>query len=648
MKWNKTKMLSIAASVVLAGELTLLLDAVLVLNEKPLSIPKVAAMYGAMLLLTLLPVFKGKRKAVLAAGIAVVAAIPMTVIFLCWYGVSQSVVYVPVDDTKAQLYGDQRVMLIVPHEDDDYNVLGGVMEEYVKYGSEVYVVFSSNGDYYVSAEVRHQEAVQALGRVGIPADHIIFLGYGDGCMPEGPHIYNGEPNQVIPSPVGRLETYGTQIHNAYREGRAYTVNNFLEDIEDVILEYLPEVIFCVDYDHHIDHRALSLGFEKVMGKILRTQRDYRPLVFKGYAYKSAWEAEGDFYGENILATQNVYEISPPSTPQVLRWEDRTRLPVQGESLSRSLLSAKGYGVISTYFTQEAPVNAAHILNGDKVFWQRQTESLCYGATVTASSSDPELLHDFMLLESRDLVKNGDLPYDGVWIPAETDREKQVQVAFSEPQYIDTIVLYDHPDKANNVRNARIAFDDGTMLETGPLDPGGGASEFRVEKTEVTSFTVTLLETEGQAGLTEIEAFGADRATLPDYGKLMDEDGNFAYDYWIDPSGEQDFILYTNGWSPEKVTCSVDNPDCTVTRTEGKIRVICPTGERCTVSVLGEDGEALDRVMIRNPGAMERSWKQFWLRAEKIWTDLCESKLLEYRLIVFRVYKKLPGLLNRIF
>ena len=39
MKWNKTKMLSIAASVVLAGELTLLLDAVLVLNEKPLSIP---------------------------------------------------------------------------------------------------------------------------------------------------------------------------------------------------------------------------------------------------------------------------------------------------------------------------------------------------------------------------------------------------------------------------------------------------------------------------------------------------------------------------------------------------------------------------------------------------------------------------------
>ena len=173
-----------------------------------------------------------------------------------------------------------------------------------------------------------------------------------------------------------------------------------------------------------------------------------------------------------------------------------------------------------------------------------------------------------------------------------------------------------------MRNARIAFDDGTMLETGPLDPGGGASEFRVEKTEVTSFTVTLLETEGQAGLTEIEAFGADRATLPDYGKLMDEDGNFAYDYWIDPSGEQDFILYTNGWSPEKVTCSVDNPDCTVTRTEGKIRVTCPTGER--------------------------RWKQFWLRAEKIWTDLCESKLLEYRLIVFRVYKKLPGLLNRIF
>ena len=636
----KKKIGSLAVSMVLAAELALLADAAVVLYGKALSIPKFAALYAVLFLLTFLPVLKGKRKTALAAGIGAVVAVPTLVVLLLWYSVSRSVGFAPVDDTKAQLYGGQRVMLLVPHQDDEYNVLGGVMEEYVKYGSEVFVVYSTNGDYYGMVEDRYWEAIHALGRVGIPEDHILFLGYGDEWNPEGPHIYNAEPGQVVTSFIGRQETYGTRFHAVYREGRAYTAENYLSDIEAVLLEYRPDVIFCVDQDDNTDHQALSMGFEKVMGKILKEDTDYRPLVFKGFAYSSAWRAERDFYAENLLATQNVFESPDSPVHRIYRWEERTRLPVHGESLSRSLLGAEGNKVISTHFSQEAGVRPIRILNGDKVFWQRRTDSVCYGAVITASSSNPELLRDFMLLDNRNLKEKRYWPYDGVWIPEGADGEKQVQVTFPEPQRIDTIVLYDHPDKASNVLNARIAFDDGTTLETGALDPGGAASEFVVEKTAVTSFTVTLLETEGQAGLTEIEAFAGDGERLPDYGKLMDEAGNFVYDYWIAPSGQQDFLLYTNGWDTAGLTCTVDNPDCGVVFEGGKIRVTCPEGERCILSVRNEAGEAVDRVMIRNPGAMERGWKQFWLRAEEKWTDLSEEKLLSYRLILCRVAVKL--------
>lgn len=636
----KKKIGSLAVSMVLAAELALLADAAVVLYGKALSIPKFAALYAVLFLLTFLPVLKGKRKTALAAGIGAVVAVPTLVVLLLWYSVSRSVGFAPVDDSKAQLYGGQRVMLLVPHQDDEYNVLGGVMEEYVKYGSEVFVVYSTNGDYYGMVEDRYWEAIHALGRVGIPEDHILFLGYGDEWNPEGPHIYNAEPGQVVTSFIGRQETYGTRFHAVYREGRAYTAENYLSDIEAVLLEYRPDVIFCVDQDDNTDHQALSMGFEKVMGKILKEDTDYRPLVFKGFAYSSAWRAERDFYAENLLATQNVFESPDSPVHRIYRWEERTRLPVHGESLSRSLLGAEGNKVISTHFSQEAGVRPIRILNGDKVFWQRRTDSVCYGAAITASSSNPELLRDFMLLDNRNLKEKRYWPYDGVWIPEGADGEKQVQVTFPEPQRIDTIVLYDHPDKASNVLNARIAFDDGTTLETGALDPGGAASEFVVEKTAVTSFTVTLLETEGQAGLTEIEAFAGDGERLPDYGKLMDEAGNFVYDYWIAPSGQQDFLLYTNGWDTAGLTCTVDNPDCGVVFEGGKIRVTCPEGERCILSVRNEAGEAVDRVMIRNPGAMERGWKQFWLRAEEKWTDLSEEKLLSYRLILCRVAVKL--------
>lgn len=631
---------SVILSAVLAAELALLADVAVVLYGKALSIPKFAAVYAVLFLLTWLPALRGKRKAVLAAGIGAVVAIPTLVTLLLWYSVSRSVGFAPVDDSKAKLYGGQRVMLLVPHQDDEYNVLGGVMEEYVKYGSEVFVVYSTNGDYYGLVEDRYWEAIHALGRVGIPEDHILFLGYGDEWNPEGPHIYNAEPGQVVTSFIGRQETYGTRFHAVYREGRPYTVDNYLSDIEAVILEYRPDVIFCVDQDDNTDHQALSMGFEKVLGKILKEYTDYRPLVLKGFAYSSAWRAERDFYAENLLATQNVFESPDPVLHRIYRWEERTRLPVHGESLSRSLLGTEAHKVISTHYSQETAVRSIRILNGDKVFWLRRTDSLCHEARVDASSSDPKLLNDFMLLENRNLKENRDHPYDGVWIPAASDGEKQVQVTFSQPWDIKTIVLYDHPDIAHNVLNARIAFDDGTALETGPLDPGGAASEFVVEKTAVTSFTVTLLETEGEAGLTEVEAFDGETVSLPNFGKVMDAEGNYVYDYWIDPSGQQGFLLYSNGWDTAGLTCVVDNPNCGAAFEEGKIRVTCPEGERCILSVRNEDGEAVDRVMIRNPGAMERSWKQFWLKAEEKWTDLSEKKLFSYRLILLRVVIKL--------
>ena len=36
-------------------------------------------------------------------------------------------------------------MVIVPHEDDDLNLVSGVIEKYVENGSEIYTVFATNG-----------------------------------------------------------------------------------------------------------------------------------------------------------------------------------------------------------------------------------------------------------------------------------------------------------------------------------------------------------------------------------------------------------------------------------------------------------------------------------------------------------------------
>ena len=264
----KKKIGNLFLSLFLTAQLMVLLDVAAVLLHKPLSAKKFAVCYLAVFLFLHFVPFITKKVRKTAVVTLLIVAVLAAMVVPCWYVFSQNAVYDAPDNGKAALYGNQNVMLFVPHQDDEINVMGGVLEEYVKYGSRVTVVFSTNGDKNGLAETRMQEAVDALAFIGIPAENIIFLGYGDKWQDGQPHIYNAESGAVLTSHVGRTETYGSAAYNPYREGAAYTRENFLQDIESVILEYQPDILYCVDYDHHIDHRALSLSFEKVLGNIL--------------------------------------------------------------------------------------------------------------------------------------------------------------------------------------------------------------------------------------------------------------------------------------------------------------------------------------------------------------------------------------------
>lgn len=641
-KWNRT-MEDICFSLLLAGELAVLLDVVSVTFGRALSVPKFGALFLVLAAAALLipPAGRKARKWTSLLLPAVLGTV-LLIGTLCWNAVSKASPYRSEDQGKAALYGGHQVMLLVPHQDDDINVLGGVIEEYVKYGSEVRVVFSTNGDYHGLAAVRFQEAINALGFLGVPEENVIFLGYGDQWHVDGPHLYNAQPGQQMTSVHGATATYGTSVASAYHEGQEYTIDNFLQDIQDVILEHRPDVLYCVDYDYNIDHRALSHAFEKVMGRILKEEAGYRPLVLKGYAYNTAWEAVNDFYADNLLATQDAFMEQYNPVPEVYHWTERVRLPVHAENLSRSVISSGLNQALSMYASQGAGLYGVRIINSDKVFWQRRTDSLCANAEIQVSAGNGALLNDFMLLECHDLLKGQ--PHDGVWIPEGED--KQVQIIFDAPQTMESVVLYDHPHGSKNVLNARIELDNGTTVETGPLDPDGAATVIPVAAENVHSFTVTLLEVQGEAGLTEIEAFAQAEGWKPEFVKIVDEDENFVYDYWTDPSGAQTFRLYDPSGMAEGFAVHCLNQHCSAVRQEnGEILVQCPKGEFCVVYVTDASGERLDTVYFRNPGSLERTWKTFWLRAEKTVLDLCETKRLHERLFVCRLADKLENILG---
>lgn len=73
----------------------------------------------------------------------------------------------------------------------------------------------------------------------------------------------------------------------------------------MIEEIRADVIFCVDYDENIDHRAVTMFFDEALGEILTAAPDYDPLVLKGFTYSTAFRAPADFYDSvNLLSTVN--------------------------------------------------------------------------------------------------------------------------------------------------------------------------------------------------------------------------------------------------------------------------------------------------------------------------------------------------------
>ena len=539
---------------------------------------------------------------------------------LIWDRKDHSVERQVLDNGRDYMFAGKKVMIFIPHEDDDVLLMGGVLEQYVKYGSEVCVVFEQTGDSGVSessysagkelGQVRAKEAVKVLTSYGIPEKNIIFLGYGSTVSRYHPHLYNytEEPDKVIKSVSGFDHTYATEEHPAYRDGEKITRNNLFNDYESLILGYKPDIIFCVDYDAHPGHRAVSLMFENVMGEILRRQDSYRPVVFKGFCYSTSLYAPWDYYSSvNTASTVNPYDTEYMQETNTYLWKDRVRFPVSVNTLTHYDTCSDTIKRLSLYASQYGDwhPNIKGIVNSDKVFWERRTDSMLYNAKISASSGDYRLLNDFMLFDCGNII-SGDTDLStisGVWIPSDEDSVRTVTVTLNNPGDIENIVLYDNPCMDDNVENARIVFDDGSVIETGKLKPNGSATLIQVNKQNVGSFKIVLTGTSGKrAGLSEIEAYGPDRKPVIGFVKLMDEHEVFAYDYFLNGREEVRFSLYRYNYdiplnSDYKIETS--NPKVTAAVSDDQLMVKCPKGQVSTIKITSGDGLVSDTVRVSN-------------------------------------------------
>lgn len=363
--------------------------------------------------------------------------------------------------------GKKKILILVPHQDDEILCAGNLILWQRKQGNEVFVCYATNGDYKCNAEIRMREAKESCKRLGIEKSHIIFLGYGDSLNGSG-NIYNNADGMGIISYAGKSMTYGTKLFEDYSFKKTgchnlYTKENFMNDIRSVLNDIWPDIVVCVDFDNHPDHRLLSILFDECIGEVLRQKPSYKPIVLKRFAYSLGYFANKDYTSINLSQTvipgaHNYKEHEKQVIGESLyTWNNRIRIPAYDHN--RLITGRRIYKALRRHVSQYAALRADRVINSDEIYWMKRTDNLIRFGQVSVSSGEAVYLTDFIFYNTKNIDQT-EVAFDGyLWEPKQNDKSPAIRVLWDNEQNINCINLYGPIDDELKFEKIQIISDE---------------------------------------------------------------------------------------------------------------------------------------------------------------------------------------------
>lgn len=336
-----------------------------------------------------------------------------------------------------KLFGE-KVMFIVPHQDDEMNMAGSALIGAIAEGLDVILVYTTNGDFEYSFDIRQKEVYNMAEIIGLNCKNIIFLGFADNISNE---LFSN-PEQIVVSHKGNNATYGNEITQDFfssstGQGKPYTLKNYMLAIEEVICTYLPDSIVAIDYDKHVDHRLCCIYVEKVIAKLLKNNL-WNGSVFKSFAYSTGYEGVRDYFKTHLLSTKVKYDIQIDNPS--LSWEHRVRLPVIDRCRDSIIINNPIYCAMAAHISQKAYSRGELLINGDQVFWEKRTDNKALQAIFDVSSGEAKYLNDFLKFNPSKLESYVEFCNNDMWRPERDDKKPSINIHFPRNELVKRCVF----------------------------------------------------------------------------------------------------------------------------------------------------------------------------------------------------------------
>ena len=364
-----------------------------------------------------------------------------------------------------------KLVIFVPHQDDETNLVGNILSYLVKQ-YDVYIVYSSLDANPDKALIRKKEAINACAVYGIEKDNVIFLRLPDTPNRNGYHFFtDGDKNIIL-------------------------------KFEEVLRTLMPEVIIGTDFDFHSDHRMVSLALDEAVFNIMNEIKTYTPLYLKGFCYETAYYGVDDYSATDL---KNTKIGKMPLSNVSYKWEDRISLNSQEENGFVFLKTP--FKALKCHKSQYAALHARRVINADNVFWEKRTDNLLIrDAKITATSGDISKINDLKVIDTDDIITEDPLQIDyskALWRPDDSDLNPCINIAFKEEKTIEQIVLHGSP-MIDHIEKCNIEIHLGErILRVDSLMPYGQPTILNIDMVQCSQIEIRLLS---KTYISEIEVF----------------------------------------------------------------------------------------------------------------------------------------------
>ena len=540
-----------------------------------------------------------------------------------------------------QLLANTNVLVLVPHQDDEINLMRDLLVSLQNCKATVYVAYTTNGDYSVPANVRYQEAIESLRILGIPKEQIIFLGYGDSFnTAPNRHIFYADSEPSV-SNAGYSETYGAEgikelIYQVKGHHHEYLKDNYIADMELLLQHINPAIIFGIDYDTHPDHRMLSLGLDTALCNVQAHYPTYKPIVYKGFAYVTAFHSYPDFY--NSLNLESIKEPQEPAIYHYFGERDVYGSSIYEGNRGPFLWNSSLFNAIKAHTSQSFGFKASAVINSDIVFWQRRTDSIAYDAQleVSSNSDTKDRLVDFKLFDILDINSLEPVLNPLAWTSSDEDTQPSLQLTWNKAQDIRQIVLYSAIDFDESCRECTVYIDD-QQVGAGIVLPKGHPLVLSLDTTYHGNQLCLVFD--GPIALAELEVYATAMQDNPlqPFIKIVKAD-DFIYEYYVDDRKQSlDLSLYTYMTEAKDITLYVDG-ESSIERNGSDYTIhFHPKETRITVkATLKGHADCYDQVVIHRVSkealSMRKGLQQldkyanlFFLRLRRKWYHLFQKQ-----------------------